>query len=63
MRVEITTKRDSSGFVEYYNWHYWDGPDGIDEYSGTCFTLGECFEHIFVARTRLERHYEEAFNE
>jgi hypothetical protein len=63
MRIEITSKFNPSVYIEYYNWHYWDGPDGIDEYSGTSFTLGECFEHIVVARTRLEQQYMEAFNE
>lgn len=63
MRIQITTKNDHSGNIEYYNWYYWDGPDGIDENSGTSFTLGVCFEHILVARTRLENSYREAFNE
>jgi hypothetical protein len=63
MRIEIMSNYGPSGYVDYFDWHYWGGPDGIDEHSGTCFTLGECFEHILVARTRLEQEYKEAFNE
>jgi hypothetical protein len=36
--------------LDVYSWRLWDGPDGIDEYSGGCSCLGEVFEQVVVAR-------------
>jgi len=43
MKVEIT--QDISGTGDYC-WHLCTGPEHIDEYTGYCYTLGECFELI-----------------
>jgi hypothetical protein len=40
-----------------YSWELYDGPDGIDYHSGTCKTLGECFEGILVSRVVTALHY------
>lgn len=34
-----------------YNWYFYTGPDGIDEYSGVELSLGQCFEEIVKRET------------
>jgi len=49
--------------LEVYSWRLWDGPDGIDEYSGWCYCLGEVFEQVVVARAVNSQSYCEANND
>jgi len=46
MKVEITYNHQDNTYL----WKLWDGPDGIDEYSGIELSLGQCFEDIIRAR-------------
>jgi len=54
MKIEIT--QDISGTGEY-RWGLETGPEHIDEYTGHCYTLGECFEQIVMWRTLNAQHY------
>ena len=42
---------------QVYFWKLWDGPDGIDHRMGHAATLGEAFENIVAARTRIALDY------
>ena len=42
-----------------YNWVFYDGPDGIDEFSGFENTLGEVFEKIITYRVKNALSYVE----
>jgi hypothetical protein len=53
MKIEINY--DHSTFK--YSVRACDGPDGIDEFSTSCATLGECFEQIVIFRTLLAKEY------
>lgn len=33
-----------------YHWSMYDGPDGIDHFTGTAFNLGDAFEQIIKHR-------------
>ena len=46
-----------------YLWRLCDGLDGIDEYSGRCFCLGEVFEQVVVVQAVNSRSYREADND
>ena len=54
MKIEIT--QDISGTGDY-RWTLFTGPERIDEYTGYCPTLGECFELILKWRTINAIHY------
>jgi hypothetical protein len=53
MKLEIT----HNAWSGYYLAKIWDGPDGIDEETFECDTLGECFEKIVVWRTMIAMDY------
>jgi hypothetical protein len=54
MRIEITyTPHPTKGYTATI----WDGPDGIDEGSFVCRSLGECFEQIVMWRTLNAQQY------
>lgn len=53
MKIEIT--KDSQ--TEKYHWKLWDGPDGIEDYSGTESSLGQCFESIIERRLVIALSY------
>jgi hypothetical protein len=56
MRIEITyTPHPTKGYTATI----WDGPDGIDEDSFVCRSLGECFEQIVMWRTLNAQSYRE----
>jgi hypothetical protein len=57
MKIEIT--QDPSGTGDY-RWSLSTGPERIDEYTGHCYTLGECFEQIVKWRTLNALDYREA---
>ena len=40
MNIEICYKQGE------YHWELYDGPDGIDHFNGTAFSLGDAFEQI-----------------
>lgn len=40
-----------------FNYVMYDGPDGIDETTGTANTLGEVFEIIIAERTKTSISY------
>jgi hypothetical protein len=42
---------------QVYFWKLWDGPDGSDHRMGHAATLGEAFENIVAARTRIALQY------
>jgi hypothetical protein len=44
MSIEILYKNGE------YHWEFYDGPDGIDHFSGISSSLGEAFEHILEKR-------------
>jgi hypothetical protein len=44
MRVEITYDN------EVYHWKLYDGPDGIDFFSGIELDFGQCFQRIIEKR-------------
>jgi len=53
MRIEIDyIPQDDQYYAKIY-----DGPDGIDESSYFCSSLGEVFEKIVVFRTLLSLEY------
>ena len=54
MKVEIT--QDISG-TGGYRWHLCTGPEHIDEYTGYCYTLRECFEFIVKWQKHNARKY------
>ena len=54
MRIEIT---DALHPTKTYTATIWDGPDGIDEDSFVCRSLGECFEQIVMWRTLNAQQY------
>ena len=56
MKIEITyTPHPTKGYTATI----WDGPDGIDEDSFVCRSLGECFEQIVMWRTLNALNYRE----
>ena len=55
MEVKITKNEE----VGTYQWVLYDGPDGIDWYEGTEYSLGKCFEEIIRARTLIGLSYTE----
>jgi hypothetical protein len=54
MKIEIT--QDISGTGDY-RWSIETGPEHIDEYTGYCYTLGECFELIVKWQTLNSQKY------
>ena len=54
MKIEIT--QDISGTGDYH-WILYTGPEHIDEYTGNCYTLGECFELIMKWETLNAQKY------
>jgi hypothetical protein len=62
MKIEIhhnhpTSESNYNNPTSKYHVRMWDGPDGIDELSTSCATLGECFEQIVIFRTLLAKEY------
>jgi hypothetical protein len=45
--------------LDEYHSKIWDGPDGIDEDSFVCRSLGEVFEQIIMWRTLNAQQYRE----
>ena len=54
MKIEIT--QDISGTGDYH-WSLYTGPERIDEYTGYCSSLGECFEQIVMWYTLNSQQY------
>jgi hypothetical protein len=54
MKIEIT--QDITGTGDY-RWSIETGPEHIDEYTGYCYTLGECFELIVKWQTLNSQKY------
>ena len=54
MKVEIT--QDISGTGDY-RWMLYTGPEHIEEFTGSCSTLGECFELIVKWKTLHAQNY------
>ena len=54
MKVEIT--QDISG-TGVYHWILYTWPEHIDECTGYCYTLGECFEKIVKWETLNAQKY------
>jgi hypothetical protein len=58
MKIEITyTPHPTKGYTA----RIWGGPDGIDEDSFVCSSLGEVFEQIVMWRTLNAQQYQEDF--
>ena len=59
MRIEITYTPHPKYLPhsKEYTATIWDGPDGIDEDSFVCSSLGECFEQIVMWRTLNAQKY------
>ena len=56
MKIEITyTPHPTKGYTATI----WDGPEGIDEDSFVCRSLGECFEQIVMWRTLNAQQYKD----
>ena len=55
MKIEIT----DDFITGMYNWVFYDGPENIDEFSGSENTLGEVFEQIVHHRTLIALSYVE----
>lgn len=55
MKIEILFHPSKLG--SYYTYHLYDGPDGIDEYTGAGETLGEVFEKIITWRALNSLNY------
>lgn len=53
----MTIEINYSPACDKYFWRLWDGPDGTDEAMGYAATLGEAFEKIVAARTRIAMEY------
>lgn len=51
MSIEIWYRNDE------YHWKMYDGPDGIDEYTGKGSCLGEVFEQILDAKLKNRMRY------
>jgi len=56
MKIEIT--QDSTGIGDY-RWELHTGPEHIDEYTGYCYSLGECFEQIVIWNRHNAQRYTE----
>lgn len=41
----------------YYYWNLYDGPDGVDHYSGSRDCLGKVFEEIIQTRLNNAKLY------
>jgi hypothetical protein len=54
MKVEIT--QDITGTGDYL-WILYIGPEHIEEFTGRCSTLGECFELIVKWKTLHAQNY------
>lgn len=50
MLIKIETKYNYDNQYDIYYWTLYDGPDGIDEYTGECNSLIECFQQILEHR-------------
>lgn len=46
-----------------YEWELYDGPDGIDYFSGYAETLETCFESIISTRAYISTHYQKEVND
>lgn len=55
MKIEILFHPTKDG--GYYTYKLFDGPDGIDEFTGAGKTLGETFEKIITWRTLNSLNY------
>lgn len=55
MRIEITNHFANG--KEYFRFHLWDGPDGIDEVKGFSVDLIETFTKIIEWRERIATDY------
>lgn len=40
-----------------YHWEMYDGPDGIDHFTGTAISLGDAFEQIIKTQLRNSMNY------
>ena len=56
MKIEI--EQDCTGTGDY-RWELHTGPEHIDEYTGYCNSLGECFEKIIQFSTLNALRYTE----
>ncbi len=56
MKIEILQNPETGT----YNWVFYDGPDGIDEFSGCEDSLGEVFEKIIYFQITNSLSYFEA---
>ncbi len=56
--MKIQIENDITGTGTYI-WGLETGPEHIDEYTGYCYTLGECFEMIVKWETlNAQKYYE-----
>lgn len=56
MQLTITSKTTPEGGTQYH-WQLFDGPDGIDDPSGTANSLGEVFETVIETRIYIAQSY------
>jgi hypothetical protein len=56
MKIEIEQNCSGTG---KFRWELHTGPENIDEYTGYCYTIGECFEKIVMWSTINSQHYTE----
>jgi hypothetical protein len=54
MKIEIEQHCSGTGD---YRWTLHTGPEHIDEYTGYCYSLGECFEMIVKWNTYNAQKY------
>lgn len=60
MHIEIEEYCDSETGLKTYRYYMCDGPDGIDDSSGDCSSLEECFEKIIEDRSNTSLLYGES---
>jgi hypothetical protein len=54
MKLEVLLDPDT----RMYKWKLWDGPDGIDEFSGASNSLGHVFDDVQNFRTLNALQYQ-----
>ena len=40
-----------------YHWELYDGPDGIDHFTGIAINLGDAFEQILISQLKNRMNY------
>jgi hypothetical protein len=63
MKVKIINRFTPDG-KEFFEWHLWDGPDGVEEVHGYATDLITAFSKIIEWRERIAADYaQEAFTQ